>query len=426
MPFFLLGYAVAGRAFAYLGIPPLYMGEILLLIGIWNIASLARPLHVFVLPQIWFLLFFMLWGMLRTLPYMAEYGEMAMRDGALWGYGFFGIIIAAILVSSPQSLMILLQRYRSFVDFFPYVAFAGLVVLAFFKRNVFDLTILVQMKPGDILVHLAAVATFVAYGIAGKKPLWWFAALIGAVICAGSMGRGGLLAFCFGLGVLMLLRLRYLTTWRTLFFIFIAVLSLITLLFLTPQTEPTNRFERKISPTQLAKNMVSIFMPAEQWGLEGTKRYRLEWWDKIIDYTFFGDYFLTGKGYGINLAISDDQLLKGDISLRSPHNAHLNILARSGVTGLLLWVLLNLAWIGGMLRAIFLAKQMHSATWEGWLSTLLIFYLAALVNASFDVYLEGPMGGIWFWTVFGIGAASIHLLRTQPELLEINENTART
>jgi hypothetical protein len=72
-----------------------------------------------------------------------------------------------------------------------------------------------------------------------------------------------------------------------------------------------------------------------------------------------------------------------------------------------------------MLRAIFLAKQSHSQQWEGWLSTLLIFYLAALVNASFDVYLEGPMGGIWFWTVFGIGMASIHLLRTQPELLNV-------
>jgi len=26
-------------------------------------------------------------------------------------------------------------------------------------------------------------------------------------------------------------------------------------------------------------------------------------------------------------------------------------------------------------------------------------------NAFFDVYLEGPQGAIWFWTVFGTGLA---------------------
>lgn len=426
MPFFLLGYAVAGRAFAYLGIPPFYMGEILLMIGLWQVASLVRPLSVFLLPQIYSLLFFMLWGALQTAPYLFEYGEMAMRDGALWGYGFFAIIIAMVLVSMPSALPLLVSRYRFFVQFFPYVAFAGLIILAFFKRSVFDVTILLQMKAGDILVHLAAITAFVTCGMAGKKPLLWFLAIIGAIICAGSIGRGGLLAFCFGLGVLVLLRLYYKTIWRTLLMLFVAILLLVTLLLVLPEKENTNRFQRQISPVQLAKNMVSIFMPAEQWGLEGTKRYRIEWWNKIIDYTFFGDYFLTGKGYGINLAASDGQLIKGDTSLRSPHNAHLTILARSGVPGFALWVMLNLAWIIGIIRAIFLAKLLHAKQWEGWLSTLLVFFLAALVNASFDVYLEGPMGGIWFWTVFGIGAASIHLLRTQPELLESHENTTRS
>jgi hypothetical protein len=425
MPFFLLGYAVAGRAFAYLGIPPFYMGEILLMIGLWQVASLARPLSVFLLPQMWFLLSFMLWGAFQTVPYILEYGEMALRDSAIWGYGFFGVIIAMVLLSQPLALSLLLNRYRFFVHFFPFVACAGLIVLTFFKRSIFDVTILLQMKAGDILVHLAAITAFVACGMAGKKTLLWFFAIIGAVICAGSIGRGGLLAFCFGLGVLVLLRIRYKTIWRMLLMIFVAILLLVTLIFIIPDKQITNRFERQISPIQLAKNMVSIFMPAEQWGLEGTKRYRLEWWNKIIDYTFFGDYFLMGKGYGINLAVSDDQVLKGDTSLRSPHNAHLTILARSGVTGLILWVILNLVWLIGMVRAIFLAKQSHAQQWEGWLSTLLVFYLAALVNASFDVYLEGPMGGIWFWTVFGIGMASIHLLRTQPELLE-NETTSNT
>jgi hypothetical protein len=32
-------------------------------------------------------------------------------------------------------------------------------------------------------------------------------------------------------------------------------------------------------------------------------------------------------------------------------------------------------------------------------------YLAAfVVMTSFDVFLEGPMGGIWFWVMIGVAA----------------------
>ena len=29
--------------------------------------------------------------------------------------------------------------------------------------------------------------------------------------------------------------------------------------------------------------------------------------------------------------------------------------------------------------------------------------MAFLVNAAFDVFLEGPQGGIWFWSIMGFG-----------------------
>jgi hypothetical protein len=43
------------------------------------------------------------------------------------------------------------------------------------------------------------------------------------------------------------------------------------------------------------------------------------------------------------------------------------------------------------------------------LIVILAYWLAMLVNASFDVYLEGPQGGIWFWSVFGLGLAAARL-----------------
>ena len=42
---------------------------------------------------------------------------------------------------------------------------------------------------------------------------------------------------------------------------------------------------------------------------------------------------------------------------------------------------------------------------------ILAYWTALLVNGSFDVYLEGPQGGIWFWCIFGLGIAAVEAQR---------------
>jgi hypothetical protein len=37
------------------------------------------------------------------------------------------------------------------------------------------------------------------------------------------------------------------------------------------------------------------------------------------------------------------------------------------------------------------------------------YWVAFIVNASFDVFLEGPMGGVWFWVLFGFGLAAVRV-----------------
>ena len=134
----------------------------------------------------------------------------------------------------------------------------------------------------------------------------------------------------------------------------------------------------------------------------------MAWWDTIIDYTVNGPYFWTGKGFGINLADADGFQV-GDVgtdtSLRAPHNGHMEILARTGVPGFALWFLLNAVWLVTMLRALVRSRRADDLHRAGLLVWLIVFWAAALVNASFDVYLQGPHGGIWFWSVVGLGIA---------------------
>jgi len=42
---------------------------------------------------------------------------------------------------------------------------------------------------------------------------------------------------------------------------------------------------------------------------------------------------------------------------------------------------------------------------------ILAYWIAFIVNASFDVFLEGPQAGIWFWCLFGFGAAMLEIQR---------------
>src|SRR5690606_25549056 len=100
-----------------------------------------------------------------------------------------------------------------------------------------------------------------------------------------------------------------------------------------------------------------------------------------------------------------------DSSLRSPHNGHLTVLARSGVPGFALWAMLHLGFAAMMLRAHSRSRaggDEYMARISLW---ILAYYAALMVNGTFDVYLEGPQGGIWMWTVFGMGIAAALVAR---------------
>ena len=80
---------------------------------------------------------------------------------------------------------------------------------------------------------------------------------------------------------------------------------------------------------------------------------------------------------------------------------------------MLLWVFLQL-WFGWSLVGAYVrARSAGAQRWAEVDLWILCYWLAFLVNASFDVSLEGPMAGIWFWCVFGFGIALMELQRAE-------------
>jgi uncharacterized membrane protein YhaH (DUF805 family) len=174
---------------------------------------------------------------------------------------------------------------------------------------------------------------------------------------------------------------------------------------------------RVVSTEQIFANTLSIVdgssLRSDQGvdvrNLQSNTNWRLNWWGKIVGYTIAGSDFWSGRGFGINLATVDGFQPDWRGSLRSPHSIHMTILARTGVPGLVLWLILLTAIGSGLVHQ---ARRMRRLGRYGWYALnvwILAYWAASVVNASFDVYIEGPQGGIWFWSLVGLAIAAIEI-----------------
>jgi hypothetical protein len=178
--------------------------------------------------------------------------------------------------------------------------------------------------------------------------------------------------------------------------------------------EAKDSIDRPISAHQIFENAKSIVGQSGRQA-EGTKQWRLNWWDIIINDTVYGPNFWTGRGFGLNLADADGFSARNERPpTRSPHSAHMTLLARAGIPGLVMWLLVLISWFGMMTSAILTARARGHQRWAELFIFIACYVVAILVNATFDVVLEGPMQGIWFWCLFGFGVGSVMVYRAQP------------
>jgi hypothetical protein len=417
----LLGYAIMGKGFAYLGIPPLYIGEISLAAGLLVLSTNGSLYYLFRVPLLRVLAIFMLWGGICTVPYLSVHGADALRDAVVWGYGLFAFIVAGLVVEKPTRLRYLVLQYRRFALLFLSIMWLVLVLFTF-ARDALPLipgtrVHVVQARGAEVMVHIAGITAFLITGM-GRVRLPYVLLLMSYFLFLSLSSRGGMLAFLLSMTLVFLLRRRQMEISR--FMPGVAVgLSLILFVALIGggDSSITVRKYREVSFQQLWSNAVSLVSSTENEGLEGTKEWRLQWWQTIIDYTVRGDHFWTGKGYGINLANDDGFQVRRDNELRSPHNGHLTVLARSGVPGLVLWIILQLTWVIYMLRCYFSSKRGAYHAWSGIFLFVVAYWTAYIVIIGIGVYLEGPTAGIWFWAIFGLGIAAAQVYKERPEVL---------
>ncbi|HEX9950909.1 MAG TPA: O-antigen ligase family protein [Rubricoccaceae bacterium] len=410
----LLGYALLSRSFAYIGVPPLFIGEIMIVFGLGAVVRSGRPLALFTQPAAWAMAALVVLAAARTVPFVGEWGLDAPRDFMMIGYAVYAVIAGALVVAQPDRLAVLLTRYRTFVTVM--VSLVAVFYLAF-KTAETSIPLfpgasnvrLIEAKGGDIMVHLCGITVFLILGMMRRRPALMLALAATTAIVVAS-NRGGMVAYVAGCGVAYAMRPPEARVGRLVY----AFVLFVALGLLAGPLASINGGGRSISVDQIVLNVKSVFGQGDE-HLDGTKKWRLLWWTKIVGYTIDGPYFWTGRGFGINLAVADGfDVVK---ELRSPHNGHMTVLARMGVPGLALWLSMLGLWAAALLRQWLRARKAGRHRWMALFAFLAAYTAAILLNASFDVYLEGPMGGIWFWTVFGLGLAACHLHAHRPDVL---------
>jgi prepilin-type processing-associated H-X9-DG protein len=413
----LLGYALMGKGFAYLGFPPLYVGEIAFLIGaVVFLRSGVFVASLATLPSL-MLVALMVCVLAQTIPFVSVYGVDSLRDSTVVMYGGFAFIVIGLLLEDARRIDTVLRYYNVLLVSFP-VILVGFCLTLYWTEYIpsfYGSARIVDVTTSAVGTHLAGTMAFVLIGYR-KVSSAWILVWVATLTLVAATNRGATIA-CLGpvvFAMLMLGRLRLLVTAMLAVTGVFAVLLTVESTF-TQDNIAEGRSQRVVSAHQIIKNAQSIVGDSGEENVEGTKRWRLDWWDTIISDTIYGPHFWTGRGFGLNLAYADGHAGPEErgAPTRSPHNVNMTLLARAGVPGLVLWLLLLISWSGMMLRAMLGARARGHKQWADLFLFVFCYLTSILINAFVDVTLEGPMQGIWFWCLFGFGIGSVMVYRAQ-------------
>ena len=362
-------------------------------------------------PILALLAVFFLWGLIRFLPGLLAYGINAVRDFALVYYCLFAFFTTAALARWPDLLGRLVVQLARFVPWLLMWLPFGLLLApqAAHAPNVpFTVVSVLTHKPDD-----AAIAALLALGSlwlfpdgrsARSRAAWSIMAFV-VIVLSGTQSRGGLLAAVAGAMVgLAFLRDRLRLIVRAVAVIALG-LGLATLLSL--RLPFVGGQERSFSASQLIENVASIGGAQEPGDLTGTTEARQQLWSLVFHQQMEDGRVSYGFGFGPDLVeqVGDYQLAGGADPLRSPHNSHLDVLARMGLVGFSLWIALWLGWywrlVAGCQRLAARGLDVRRRV----AVLCLMVTTAILVSSFFDPQLEGAQVAVLLWITFGVGVA---------------------
>ena len=395
---YLRAYLLVMTLYVFLnkGVAYTYLVEALWLFGILILLMHRKKVELIWNKTTKLILFFIFICCIYILRGFAKYDILDLiRDSFIFQYGWFVFILFLFKDKIEQVWETLFFIYK----WFPFVALLNFILqyfVPFFETvTPFGGIPILLYKNGDMGVQLLISTLLLLYTFE-KKPLKW-RVLLSLVIALdflilASYSRSGIVAFLssmlcfiyFNKDIQLKSRVRLLLKYLP------VILLIVTPIYINIKV--TENFQgRSVGFEQIKNNFSSIIGGTTDATSEDNVVWRLVWWAKILDYSFSAPNFFIGKGLGMSLA-TDDDIITLDENLRSPHNFHLNIMARFGILIFLIWTYFLIQVLKPLFKKQLIARRLLIGC----------ILLAFLINASFDVFLEGPMGAFPFWTWIGL------------------------
>ncbi len=319
-----------------------------------------------------------------------------IKDSFVFNYACFTIILFLFI----EDAEIIWKKLGQIYKWYPIVPLLSFSIFNLFPSldsiKIFGDVTIMNYKHSDMAIHLLISTIFLINNQAKEINKYHYVIILLIIfdfLMIASYSRSGIISFLISIICFLYFNKEKVLNGNLKRFFKLVLIGFIIIIPIYANIQIQDNFQgRSIGFNQLKNNFMSIVASNEDVPstLEDNKIWMLVWWGKIINYSFTPEYFFTGRGLGMSLVKTDG--IDADDDLRSPHNFHLTIMARFGVIFFILWLF--------FLFLIF--KDYFKRKLKGRKFLIVSILLSFVINASFDVFLEGPMGAFPFWTFIGL------------------------
>jgi exopolysaccharide biosynthesis polyprenyl glycosylphosphotransferase len=416
----LLMTAMFGRPFSKVGVGGvLYVTEVaILLVAVLAIARVGvrSALHR-VREAVPVTLLALLWiaGAVAALRGLAQHDfRDVIQDIGLVEYSIFLPLVAVVVDTR--------ERLYALVRVLLVAGIAAMVVFAVIENAAPGSALGTEHNPtAAVGIYLALAMLIVAarfsHGLA-VNPLLLVTAAAAAVLMSVTVTRGVMVAALVALAVLVAFGAR---GHRVRAASIALVLALLVVFGSDPYQAAKSRVERALSPPPAVDTSTppgvdtstptvtaairESFDPTSPSGMNANVRWRIAYWKFVIEQSAERPLLGTGFGHAANFRWSNilydarvgDAADPNDVT--PPHNSFLNVLFRTGLLGLLPLVSLVGVAIWRTLRSL---RRPLSVERRALLVGFVSLFAFVLVIANFNVALEGPYMGMFFWTILAV------------------------
>ena len=378
------------------GVAYSYMAEILLISGILILFINRKQFEVGLDSKQILVALFIIISFLFILVGVFQYSTLnVLRDSLAFQYAWFAFIIFFLKNEHEFIWQKIIQIYK----WAPLVLFLNFFLFYFFflylpPINIFGNQSIIIYKNGDKSVHLL-ISTILMFLYTDKYSRKWLIVntiliVINFLILL-ALTRSGSVAYILALfSFFFFSKKKILNETVGKLFKYVPIIMIVVMGLFVAVDIQGDAQGRTISLSQITDNFTSIVSSDIDGNLTDNKVWRLIWWAKLVNESFTLQHFFVGKGLGMSLAGND--ILNTDDNLRSPHNFNLTILARFGYIVFIVWIM----WLVSLFKPLFTRKLAGKSL------AITSILLAFIINGSFDVFFEGPMGAFPFWTFVGL------------------------